>query len=596
MNILVLDGNENQAVACVRSLARAGHSVVVGSTFSWSKAGWSRYANGRYTYPSPERDPLAFVKHIVSELERHPESLILPMTELSMLPLSEHRDLILSAGGKLVMPSHSAVLKAFDKQCTTSLAASLGIATPHTWLINSRDEAERIAEAINYPVVLKPRSSNQVHEDGRLRASGKPVYATNAEEFRSAYLSIARRSPSTLVQEFVEGIGSGYFALMREGEVRAEFFHRRIRDVRATGSGSSLRVSIPPQAELRNAGLAILQALNWHGVAMVEFRVRPDGRPVFVEVNGRFWTSLPLAIHSGVDFPALLVEMAEGGDVTGPDTYRAGVRSRWFLGDVQHLIDTFAGPPAGFPGSFPKRLPTLLSFLKPVPGTYHDNFALDDPLPELGDWLHFAMRRIPGLLRKPKSQPVGGALGALHMHSNYSDGEFTLPELKEIFKTAGCRFACVTDHAEYFDDSKMERYISECHRLSQDDFLFVPGLEYRCEGGMHILGYGCTALANSTDPQEIIAHIHEHAGIAVIAHPADRMFSEIEDFLVLPHGIEVWNTKYDGRYAPRPRTFHLLQRMQQKKPSLRAFYGQDLHWKRQHRGLFVSLSSAAVNR
>ena len=150
-------------------------------------------------------------------------------------------DLIFSAGGKLVMPSHCTVLKAFDKQHTTSLAASLGIATPHTWLINSPADAEQLAEAIHYPIILKPRSSNQLNEDGKLRASGKPLYASNAQEFRSAYASIARRSPSTLAQEFVEGIGSGYFALMREGEVRAEFFHRRIRDVRATGSGSDVR-------------------------------------------------------------------------------------------------------------------------------------------------------------------------------------------------------------------------------------------------------------------------------------------------------------------------------------------------------------------
>jgi predicted ATP-grasp superfamily ATP-dependent carboligase len=596
MNIFVLDGNENQAVACVRSLSRAGHSVVVGSTFSWSKAGWSRYADGTFTYPAPDRDPLAFVKHIAAEMQKHPQSLILPMTELSMLPLSEHRELIFSAGGRLLLPSHSTVLQAFDKRHTTSLAASLGIATPHTWLINSAAEADQIAEAISYPVVLKPRRSNQIDEDGQLSATGKPLYATNAQEFRSAYGSIARRSSSTLVQEFVEGVGSGYFALMRDGEVRAEFFHRRIRDVRPTGSGSSLRVSIAPQPELRNAGLAVLQALRWHGVAMVEFRVRPDGRPVFVEVNGRFWTSLPLAIHAGVDFPALLVRMAETGDVTAPAGYREGVRCRWFLGDVRHLVETFAGPPAGFPGNFPKRLPTLLSFLKPVRGTYHDNFSIEDPLPEVGDWLHFAAHRVPGFLRKPKSQAANGALGVLHVHSKYSDGEFTLPELKEIFQAAGCKFVCVTDHAESFDDSKLEQYLSECARLSRDDFLFVPGLEYGCEGGMHILGYGCTTLANSKDPQQVIEHIHGHGGIAVIAHPADRMFPAIEEFSVLPHGIEVWNTKYDGRYAPRTGTFHLLERMQQNKPTLRAFYGQDLHWKRQFRGLFTSLNGAATDR
>ena len=596
MKILVLDGNENQAVASVRSLAGAGHSVRVGAASSWSKAGWSRYASGTFTYPSPDRDPLSFVKYIAAQVGKNPGSLVLPMTELSMLPLSEHRDLIFAAGGKLIFPPHATVLHAVDKQYTTKLAASLGIATPQTWLLNSKDDAERAAEAIRYPVILKPRSTNQVSARGELRATGKPLYAKNADEFRAAYAEISVRSSSVLVQQFVEGLGCGYFALMNGGEVRAEFFHQRLRDVRPTGSGSSLRVSIAPQPELGIAGRAILRTLKWHGVAMVEFRVRPDGTPVFVEVNGRFWNSLPLAIHAGVDFPRLLVEMAEKGDVTGPETYRAGVRCRWFLGDVRHLVETFAGPPVGFPGNFPKRVPTLLSFLKPVRGTYHDNFSFDDPLPEVGDWLHFAMRRVPGLLRKKESQQRPDNLGALHMHSKYSDGEFTLPELKGIFQDAGCKFACVTDHADAFDQEKIERYVKECERLSDESFRFVPGLEYSCEGRMHILGYGCTTLASSRDPQSVIAHIHEHGGIAVIAHPADRMFPGIENFLVLPHGIEVWNTKYDGRYAPRTRTFALLRRLQQRNPTLRAFYGQDLHWKSQFRGMFTSLNCAPTDR
>jgi hypothetical protein len=63
------------------------------------------------------------------------------------------------------------------------------------------------------------------------------------------------------------------------------------------------------------------------------------------------------------------------------------------------------------------------------------------------------------------------------------------------------------------------------------------------------------------------------------------MFPWIETFGTLPTGIETWNTKYDGPHAPRPRTFALLNRLQQRKPGMKAFYGQDLHWKRQYRGL-----------
>src|SRR5207253_3587624 len=126
--------------------------------------------------------------------------------------------------------------------------------------------------------------------------------------------------------------------------------HRRIRDVRPTGSGSAVRESVAPEPGLREAALAILGSLRWRGVAMVEFRVKADGTPVFLEVNGRFWNSLPLAVYAGADFPALLAEMAERGDVEPRFDYRAGVRCRWLLGDFRHLLEVMRGKPAGFPG------------------------------------------------------------------------------------------------------------------------------------------------------------------------------------------------------------------------------------------------------
>lgn len=177
--------------------------------------------------------------------------------------------------------------------------------------------------------------------------------------------------------------------------------------------------------------------------------------------------------------------------------------------------------------------------------------------------------------------------GAIHIHSSYSDGDLTLAELKRVFASAGCAFLCVTDHAEAFDAEKLKSYLHECASLSNGSFCFVPGLEYECQERMHILGYGVTSRVNSQDPPEVIRHIRSQGGIAVIAHPKDAAFSWIENFPVLPDGIETWNSKYDGQYAPRPGAISLLHRLQRRKPDLHAFYGLDLHWKNQFRGLFT---------
>jgi hypothetical protein len=186
--------------------------------------------------------------------------------------------------------------------------------------------------------------------------------------------------------------------------------------------------------------------------------------------------------------------------------------------------------------------------------------------------------------------------GVLHIHSTYSDGELTLSELRELFVADGCRFACVTDHADWFDHERLNAYRRECDARSDGRFRFIAGLEYGCADRMHVLGYGVTAPIASTDAREVIDHIGVLGGVAVIAHPKETAFAAIEAFDPLPHGIEVWNSKYDGRYAPRPGTFALVGRLRDRCPGLHAFYGLDFHWRRQYRGLLTEIDGDTPDR
>ena len=287
---------------------------------------WSRSCSEIFRYPAPQGQGNAFISAISTFVRARPGTLVLPVTEATTLPLSLHRDQIISAGGQLVLPSHQNLLRACDKDETTRLAVSLGVEVPKTILITSSEQARAAAQSVHYPVVLKPRASEEISNNGKVRATGRPRYATDAAQLEDAYRDISTRSSAVLVQEFVEGEGAGYFALMHQGELRAEFAHRRIRDVHPTGSGSAVRVSVEPDPEIRRCSLAILKALQWHGVAMVEFRQKKNQPPIFMEVNGRFWHSLALACYAGVDFPALLARMAENGDIAPSSGYRVVIR------------------------------------------------------------------------------------------------------------------------------------------------------------------------------------------------------------------------------------------------------------------------------
>jgi predicted ATP-grasp superfamily ATP-dependent carboligase len=115
-----------------------------------------------------------------------------------------------------------------------------------------------------------------------------------------------------LVQGYVPGQGVGAFFLVWNGKIIAEFMHRRIHEVPHTGGVSSLRESwFHP--EIRSDALKKITSLGWQGVAMMEYRWDPKtDRFYLMEMNGRFWGSIHLALYAGVDFPTLLLDAFHG--------------------------------------------------------------------------------------------------------------------------------------------------------------------------------------------------------------------------------------------------------------------------------------------
>jgi protein-tyrosine-phosphatase len=144
------------------------------------------------------------------------------------------------------------------------------------------------------------------------------------------------------VQEYVRGRGTGVELLLADGEPLLEFQHQRLHEPPQGGAGP-YRQSIPLTPELRNAALAFLGALRYTGVAMVEFKVDPQTKKwAFIEVNGRFWGSLPLAVAAGADFPLALFQFLVEGRREFPQRYRVGLCCRNWRNDLWWLRTNMA--------------------------------------------------------------------------------------------------------------------------------------------------------------------------------------------------------------------------------------------------------------
>jgi len=168
--------------------------------------------------------------------------------------------------------------------------------------------------------------------------------------------------------------------------------------------------------------------------------------------------------------------------------------------------------------------------------------------------------------------------GILHVHSRFSDGEESLERLAGVFQQSGMQFAAVSDHAEVFDDARMEEYVRLCEGLTSNSFLVIPGLEFSLKGGtIHVLGYGIRKRVRFNSIEGLVDGIHDAGGIAVLAHPPVGSINLIGSVKAKLDGIEVWNGRYDGTVAPRADSFQLLRRIRSFNSKTAAFCGIDLH-------------------
>lgn len=168
--------------------------------------------------------------------------------------------------------------------------------------------------------------------------------------------------------------------------------------------------------------------------------------------------------------------------------------------------------------------------------------------------------------------------GVLHVHSVFSDGEESLDRLVQMLRAAGMQFVAVSDHAEVFDEQRMEQYVNLCAELSDSRFLVIPGLEFALHGGdIHILGYNITKRVRFQGMEQLVDGIHEAGGIAVLAHPPAGSTNMIGPVKTKLDGIEVWNSRYDGTHAPRADSFQLLRRLRRINTKVVGYCGVDLH-------------------
>ena len=302
--ILVLGEDTRSFLSVIRSLGRAGYCVDVVCYDQLSPALKSKYINKAYFLNYQAFTNNELLEQLIQLVHQQHYQIVVPCDERAIFPLFENQHRF-PAETILAIPNQEVIANLFDKNSTKLLAEKLGIAHAKGRLLSLQTFSyAELKQEFGSTFVIKPTLSFK----SDVLSKRQKVEIIDSE---SAYMVWQDKSELTdlyLVESYFSGIGEGVSILAVDGQVLAYFAHKRVSEPKS-GGGSSYRKSIKLDESMANACAKICRATNYTGVGMFEFKKNEHtGDWILIEVNARFWGSLPLAIYAGLDFPVKYIE------------------------------------------------------------------------------------------------------------------------------------------------------------------------------------------------------------------------------------------------------------------------------------------------
>lgn len=373
IDILLSNGWDRIAYNVLRGLAKNGLKVVFGADNYLGMGYYSKYASSKFIHHNYKKSEKLFISDILNAINKFKPKVYIPTGE-EIFSISRNLEELKRTGVKIPISDIHTLESLNNKVYSFKLAQSTNIPTPETIIPNDLNEIIEFIKENDLPVIIKrgwSRSAQGVFK----------VENLNISQIQSLIKKNHLEFGKFIVQKFVNGETYGVSVLMNNGETRAVFTHKRLREKIITGGPSTLRISTR-NSKLENFAINLLSSVKFHGVAMIEFKFNEKtGDAWFIECNPRFWGSVGLAINAGVNFPYLLYKLAVDGDVEPVTDYKEGLVVEWWLGDKLARL---------------KYLSSSIRNNNYIPSSfkinYFDDYYNDDPIPFFA-WIFLLLRR-----------------------------------------------------------------------------------------------------------------------------------------------------------------------------------------------------------
>lgn len=335
LNVLMVSGWVDQAFTFVRSFSRQEHiNLFVADCWPNSACGHSKYCRKLHLVPS-FKEP-GYIPVILEVCRQERIDIVLPVHQEDLVEIAKHKNLFETAGFRLPIPDYPLIELAIDKYRMAILAKENEIATPETHLlseIRSSDLGRRIA----LPILVKLR--NSTGQRGQKKVCNVTTFETHID-----FLLETHAQDDIIIQEFIPGTVQDTMYTVgllydHNHRLKACIPLKKVRSRPYTG-GTAICTVAENRPDVREMAIKLMNAFSaWEGIADVEIKIDPEGKPRFIEVNPRPWGSIYGSYVAGVDLPALWLKVALHEDFGTVSEFQEGVYGSFLSRDLVLLRD-----------------------------------------------------------------------------------------------------------------------------------------------------------------------------------------------------------------------------------------------------------------
>lgn len=337
-SVLVLESH-HQTLPVVRSLGRAGFTIVLGKTQMRHEARYSRYVSEVWLH-QPLDDIHHFCDAVNKFLADRPDIVaIYPVAETCRRLLIEHN---LSFSKPTVGVPADLFTMSRDKLRANRLAAVAGLRVPAACASGNLEDLVENASALGFPVIVKPYKSQAA------LFSGKAFIAENEDALRCRFGDWPKEHNTLLVQQYVEGVVHGADFVARAGEIigYCEATTQRTDALDGTGYGVLFK-SKAPTRDLYEATKLFVSVNQYEGPGLIQFIQDASQNLHFLENNPRLSAGVASSVQWGQDMPLLALEarcpelFSHKSVVFNPDipSYECDTEVFWLTREIHSYLE-----------------------------------------------------------------------------------------------------------------------------------------------------------------------------------------------------------------------------------------------------------------